>query len=148
MKTPFSSLAITALAAALVVFGFARPSYAQPQQTPAAPQSPAATPAKHTITVNFDYDFDRTPACPQPANKPCIQQFVVYDVSGGFGPTKRFQLFIIPVPTGAKGKVKGITGTSQPLSFQPGQHLIGVAAQEPDQRESDVRLCRVVVRIR
>ena len=147
MKTPLSWL--LGIVAVLALSGLASPSYAQPQQNPAPapPQNPTTTPtpAKHTIAVHFDYDFDRTPACPQGENKRCIQQFVVYDVSSGFSPKKRFQLFTIPVPSGAKGTVKGITGTSPPLSFQPGRHLIGVVAQMPDQKESDVRVCRVAV---
>jgi hypothetical protein len=152
MKTTFSCrLAIVALAAAVLIFGFARPSYAQPRQNPtpapATPQNPAPapTPAKHTISVHFDYDFDRTPACPQPKDKLCVQQFVVYDVSSGFAPKKRFQLFTIPLPPDPKGKLKGITGTSQPLSFQSGKHLIAVTAKTPDEKESDLRLCRVVI---
>lgn len=139
MKTPFSSLlAIVALLAAILLFGFARPTHAQPQQNPAPapPQNPVPAPApvKHTITVRFDYDFDRTPACPQAANKPCVQQFVVYDVSNGVSPKKRFQLFTIPVPPNAKGAMRGIKGQSPPLPFQSGRHQIGISAQMSDNK--------------
>ena len=152
MKTPFSRLlTLVAIVAAAALFGLARPAHAQPQQNsaPAPPQNaaPAPAPAKHTITVHFDYDFNRTPVCPQPGSKPCVQQFVVYDVSSGFALQKRFRLFTIPVPPNPKGIVKGITGTSQPLSFQSGRHVIAVAAQMPDQKESDVRVGRYVITI-
>lgn len=159
MKTPFPwLLAILALVAAVVVFGFARPSYAQPKQNPtpsaapapAPPQNPAPAPAvvKHTITVRFDYDFDRTPACPQAANKRCVQQFVVYDISNGPLPKRRFQLFTIPVPPNAKGAMREIKGQSPALPFQSGEHMIGVSAQMSDNKtESFPSKCAVWVRI-
>jgi hypothetical protein len=138
MKTFSWLLGIVAL---LALFGPARPSYAQPQDNP----TPA--PAKHTITVHFNYDFDRTPACPQDKGKPCVEQFIIYDISGGPTPDKRFMLFTVPVPPGAKGAMKGITGTSPQLSFESGQHLIGVTAQMPDKKESSPSACQVWVTV-
>jgi hypothetical protein len=132
-----------------VVLGLARPAYAQPQENPAPAPTPAPTPApvKHAITVHFDYDFSPTPACPQEKGKPCVEQFVVYDISGGPSPDKRFTLFTVPVPSGAKGAMKGITGTGPPLSFESGRHLIAVTAQMPDKRESNPSVCQFWVTI-
>ncbi len=138
MKTLFSWL--LGIVALLALSGPARPSYAQPQENP--PPAPAPTPAKHTIAVHFDYDFSGTPACPQDKNKPCVQQFIVYDISGGTAPEQRFQLFTVPVPPDAKGAVKGITGTSPPISFESGRHLIAVTAQTADKKESDPSVCQ------
>jgi hypothetical protein len=73
----------------------------------------AQTPSpKHTIVVTFDYDFTAVPACSEKVSKKCIAKFVVYDISG----EKPYKLFTIPVPAGAAGKVKGISGESQPFS--------------------------------
>jgi len=145
MKTPFSCL--LGIAAALALSGSARPSYAQPQENPSPAPAPAPAPVKHTVTVHFDYDFDGTPACPQPKDKPCVEQFIVYDISGGPEPDKRFNLFTIPVPSGAKGMVKGITGTSPPLAFESGRHLIAVTAQMPNKRESNPSVCQFWVTV-
>jgi hypothetical protein len=109
---------------------------------PAPAPAPASAPAKHTITVRFDYDFNRTPACPQPKDKPCVAQFIVYDISAGTMPEKRFKLFTVAVPPDAKGAVRGIKGTSPPLAFQPGKHLLAVAAQMPDKKESNPAACQ------
>src|SRR5579863_3733043 len=85
---------LLAIAAVAAFFALAHRGYAQ-QQSPhadAAPQSPHADntapqpPARplHTITVRFNYDFNRTPPCSAAtAGKLCVQQFVVYDVSLG-----------------------------------------------------------------
>jgi hypothetical protein len=89
-------------------------------------------PPKHTISVKFDYNFTATPACSQKVTKKCIAKFVVYDISGG----KPYKLFTIPVPADASGAVKGISGESQPLLFEPGKHLISVAAQKDSGEES------------
>ena len=148
MKTPFSCL--LGIVAVLALSGPARPSYAHPQQThrptpapaptpaaaPVPPHNPAPAPAtaKHTITVHFDYSFDRTPPCPQPKDKPCVERFVVYDISAGPLPSRRAQLFTIPVPRNAKGAMRGITGKSPPLPFERGQHWIGISAQMSDNK--------------
>jgi hypothetical protein len=99
------------------------------------------------MTVHFDYDFNGTPACPQPENKPCVEQFIVYDISAGILPEQRFKLFTVPVPPDAKGEVKGITGTSPPLAFESGKHLIAVTAEMPDKRESNPGVCQFWVTI-
>ncbi len=143
MKTPLSWL--LGIVALLAFSGPTRPSYAQTQENPSP--APAPAPAKHTVTVHFDYDFDGTPACPQPKDKPCVQQFIVYDISGGTLPEQRFQLFTVPVPPDAKGAVKGITGTSPPLSFESGRHLIAVTAQMPDKKESNPSVCQFWVTV-
>jgi hypothetical protein len=127
----------------MVLFGLTRPAYAQPQDNSVS--TPA--PAKHTVTVHFDYDFNGTPPCPQPKDKPCVEQFIVYDISGGPEPDKRFKLFTVPVPPDAKGAMKGITGTSPPLAFESGKHLIAVTAQMPDKKESDPNVCRFWVTV-
>jgi hypothetical protein len=91
-------------------------------------------PLKHTITVTFDYNFTVTPACSPKVTKKCVAKFVVYDISGG----KPYKLFTIPVPANASGAVKGISGESQPLLFEPGKHLISVAAQKDNGEESNL----------
>jgi|SRR5579862_35934 len=143
MKTPFSWL--LGIVALLALSGPARPTYAHAQENSSPAPTPAA--AKHTVTVHFDYNFDGTPACPQPKDKPCVQQFIVYDISGGTLPAQRFQLFTVPVPANAKGAVKGITATSPLISFESGRHLIAVTAQMPDKKESDPQVCQFWVTI-
>ena len=109
----------------------------------AAPQSPHADntapqpPARplHTITVRFNYDFNRTPPCSAAtAGKLCVQQFVVYDVSLGPLPKQRTRLFSFPVPPNAKGTMRDIKQVSPPLDFAPGRHMISVTAQTPDEK--------------
>jgi hypothetical protein len=100
-------------------------------------------PSKHTISVTFDYNFTATPACSQKVTKKCIAKFVVYDISGG----KPYKLFTIPVPADASGAVKGISGESQPLLFEPGKHLIAVTAQKDSGEESSASASAVWVTI-
>lgn len=108
----------------------------------AAAQTPSA---QHSLTVKFDYNFNFTPACSATVTKGCVQQFNVYDISGG---TKnRIMLFSVPVPPGAKGIMKGITQTSQQLVFEPGKHFIGVTAQMPNGKESNPAACQTSVQI-
>jgi hypothetical protein len=111
-----------------------------------APTAGAQAPsAQHSLTVKFDYNFNFTPACSATVTKSCVQQFNVYDISGG---TKnRIMLFSVPVPPGAKGIVKGITQTSQQLVFEPGKHFIGVTAQMPNGKESNPASCQTSVQI-
>ncbi len=105
-----------------------------------------ATPsAKHSITVKFDYDFSRSPVCSAKITTKCVQQFNVYDISGG--PAHRVKLFSIPVPSNASGQVKGITGTSPQLSFEPGTHFLAVTAQPTSGNESDPAVCTTTVQI-
>jgi hypothetical protein len=105
-----------------------------------------ATPAqsnKHTVSVEFSYDFTLVPACSSTVAKKCIAQFNVYDISAG----KPIKLFSIPAPPGAKGPVKSITGESQPLLFESGKHLLAVTAQMVSSEESDPHACTVWAQI-
>jgi hypothetical protein len=99
----------------------------------------------HTITFTFDYDFSITPACSPKITKACVQQFNFYDISQGI--TKRVKLGSTLVPTGATGFRPGISGTTDPLLFNSGRHLVAVSAQMPDGTESDLRKCAVIVKI-
>jgi hypothetical protein len=100
--------------------------------------------SKHSITLNFDYDFKKGHACDSPTAKNCVKQFNVYDISGN----KLYFLFSIPAPSGASGAVKGIRATSPELNFENGTHWLGVAAQMAEGAESDPRVCRIAVEIK
>jgi hypothetical protein len=134
--------AILALAAAFLLVRHASAFHMSPAgPVPAAPQQNGATPPAgapghglHVITVTFDYDFGRTPACTAKIQGHCAAQFVVYDISAGL--PHRARLFTIPVPEGAKGQLKGITAASPKLDFQSGRHQIAVTAQDPKGVES------------
>jgi hypothetical protein len=93
---------------------------------------------KHSITVKFDYDFTKTPACSATITKKCVKQFNVYDSSAGY--KRRTKLFSIPAPAGETKLVQGITGTSPQLVFEPGQHRIGATAETAEGVESDLHL--------
>src|SRR5271165_1772569 len=69
-------------------------------------QAPAGS-AQHSITVQFDYDFTKTPACTAKVTTACVQKFDVYDISG----EKPYLLFSIPAPQNAQGMMKGISAT-------------------------------------
>lgn len=103
------------------------------------------TPSTHKITVTFDYNFGTTPACSPTVTQRCVKQFIVYDISAGI--PKRAKIGAIPVPPGATGFVRGISGTTEPLLFDPGKHRLAVSAQMADGTESDLRFCTVVVQI-
>lgn len=105
-----------------------------------------ASQARHTITVRFDYNFGIIPACSSEVKLPCIQQFNLYDISAGI--PKRVKLGSIPVPSGATGLLKGISGTSESHAFHSGKHLIAVSAQMPNGDESDLSECTTIVKIR
>jgi hypothetical protein len=107
------------------------------------PASFAQEQPKHTISVTFDYDFTAMHACSKTVTKKCVVQFNVYDISG----PKRYFLFSIPAPAGASGHVKGISGTSPPLLFEPGKHLLGIAAKTDNGDESSPSACSVWTRI-
>ncbi|HUO36186.1 MAG TPA: hypothetical protein VMU43_14450 [Candidatus Acidoferrum sp.] len=118
----------------------------------AAPASSSdSKPKKHSITVTFDYDFSATPACLPDAvkvkdtKKPCVQEFVVYDISVGVA--KRTRLATIPVPVGAHGQVKGISGQTPSLAFASGDHVISVVAVSLDGKESDPYKCTTTVKV-
>lgn len=99
----------------------------------------------HTITVNFNYDFSKTPSCSATVTKSCVQQFNVYDISSGA--KSRAKLFSIPAPSGQTGPVKGITGKSPLLAFEPGKHKLGVTAQMSNGKESFVEASTTWVEI-
>jgi hypothetical protein len=106
--------------------------------------SPAAGSALRSISVQFDYDFTKTPACTAKVTKACVQKFDVYDISG----EKPYLLFSIPVPQNAQGLVKGISATSPRMWFAVGRHRIGVSAQMPDGVKSPPHDCKVIVEIK
>ena len=108
----------------------------------APPQNDPAN--QHTVTVTFNYDFKKNPSCAEkPTLKDCVKQFDVYDVSG-----VRFRLFSVPVPAGATGLVKGITGVSPMRAFLPGTHFIAVTAENAAGVESDVNAAKVTVEVK
>ncbi len=109
--------------------------------TPARPQNTAKT---HIVRVKFDYNFKRFHGCKKKGKAPCLQEFDVYNVTRG---GKRFLLFTIPAPSGAKGEVTGIGGASKPLVFAPGQHMIAVTAKTDRGAESDPHDCFTMVNI-
>jgi len=125
----------------------AQPAQQSTQQSgqPSSPEAAENDPANlHSISVKFDYDFQKSPPCSEkPALKTCIKQFDVYDVSGA-----RFRLFSIPVPKDATGMVKGIAGQSPSRIFLPGTHFIAVTAESTTGVESDVSLAKVQVEVR
>lgn len=120
-RSPLIAIAVLLLACV--------PLFAQSKSASAAPGS-----AKHSVTVTFNYDFTRTPACSDKVKKNCIMQFVVYDVSGGA--KRRIKLFTIPVPAGATKIVNGISGKSPQLEFEPGRHELAVTAEMETGAES------------
>ncbi len=98
--------------------------------------------AKHALTVTFDYDFGKNVACSDVVKQKCVAKFRVYDISL---PTRKYLLFTIAVPAGAKGMMKGISGTSEEMLFVVGQHRIGVAAVTADDAESNPLVCQTVI---
>ena len=90
--------------------------------------------SQHSVTVTFDYDFGQTPACTAKVTSGCVARFRVFDISNGR--KRRRQLFEVPLPPNAKGLVKGISGASPKLDFEPGKHLLEVKALNPDGVES------------
>jgi hypothetical protein len=65
------------------------------------PQVLAQSSVMRTVTVTFDYDFSRFPACSTKITQKCVQQFNVYEVSA----KPPIFLFTVPVPPNAKGKM-------------------------------------------
>ena len=91
------------------------------------PEVPAQS-VRRTVTVKFDYDFSRFPACSAKITQKCVQQFNVYEVSA----QPPIFLFSIPVPPNARKKMTGITGSApQKQSFFTGPHRFGVTAKGP-----------------
>jgi hypothetical protein len=127
------------------------PAPSSPNTAPGASPSPSTAPVpdsnpatasshgKHTVTVTFDYDFGKTPACTATIKTGCVQQFIAYDISVGTkNPT---MLFPIALPANPVGIFHGITATSPLLDFESGKHLISVSAMTPDGHHSRRSLC-------
>jgi hypothetical protein len=106
---------------------------------------PAGSHSVHVVTVTFDYDFNRTPACTPKSNKHCITQFIAYDISGSA--KNPVMLFPIPLPPNPSGPVKGITKASPPLDFESGKHLVSVSAMSADGTHSKRSLCTTWITI-
>jgi len=103
--------------------------------SPTNPTSSSIEPAKqgsapHTISVTFDYDFDRTPACTEKIKRRCVLQFVVYDISAGSN--HAYQIGTVALPDHPYGQRRAIPGKTDPHIFESGKHLIAVAAQEAE----------------
>ena len=109
---------------------------------PAAGTRPPGTTIR-AVTVTFDYDFTNTPACSRSINSRCIQQFNVYDNTGG---KKRLLFWILP-PADAHGPVEGITSTSPKLPFFVGPLVVAVTAWTAERDESQPKDCQVTVAI-
>jgi hypothetical protein len=120
-----------------------------PGSTQGAPSSTtegATSHGSHFVTVKFDYDFSKTPACSVTVKAGCVQEFVAYDISGGVN--HRIKLFEIPLPPEPVGVVSGIPGKSPTkLDFESGKHLLSVVAREPDGRESRHLACTTWIEI-
>jgi hypothetical protein len=101
-------------------------------------------PSKRRITVTFDYDFRLTPACSLTLTKNCVKQFDVYDMNA----EGREKLFSIPVPGGAAGFAKGITGTGPPILLTAGEHRLAVTAESADGLESDPGACTTRIQVK
>jgi hypothetical protein len=100
----------------------------------------------HFVTVKFDYDFGKTPACSAKVKTACVEKFVAYDISAGV--KHRAKLFEIPLPPNPVGLVPGIKQRSpEKLDFESGMHLISVVAREPDGTESRHRACTTWIQI-
>ena len=106
---------------------------------------PAASHGVHIVTVTFDYDFSKTPACTAKITKHCITQFIAYDISGSA--KNPVMLFPIPLPLKPSGPVKGITKASPPLDFESGKHLVSVSAMSADGTHSKRSLCTTWITI-
>jgi hypothetical protein len=114
-------------------------------QAPSSVQSSRASPGPvwHTISVTFDYDFDRTPACTPKIQHRCVKQFIIYDISSGLN--HPYPIGTVALPDGPYGQKKGIFGKTDPRVFESGKHLIAVTAQEaepqPNPLESNTAGC-------
>jgi hypothetical protein len=116
--------------------------------TPASTQgAPTATAhSLHFITLKFDYDFTKTPACSVTVKTACVEEFIAYDISAGV--KHRTKLFEIPLPPKPVGRVSGITAKSPTeLDFESGKHILSVVAREPDGTESKHRVCTTWIEI-
>jgi hypothetical protein len=97
------------------------------------PSTPPAS-SKHSITIQFNYDFKATPICSDKVKTKCVSQFVVYDISNG---AKAYKLTSFPPPANADGAVQGIKYSTPPRVFESGKHQIAVAASDANGVESN-----------
>jgi hypothetical protein len=167
MRRGFAAAVLVVLAGAVATAAAQAPQRLQASETSQATQIPSqstsqapnqtsgaakdAQPATtshglHFITVKFDYDFGKTPACSATVKTACVQEFIAYDISAGV--QKRSKLFEIPLPAKPVGRVPGITWKSPTkLDFESGKHLLSVVAREPNGTESKHRACTTWIEI-
>jgi|HubBroStandDraft_5_1064220.scaffolds.fasta_scaffold14584_4 hypothetical protein len=126
---------------------------AQPTQSSQAAEQKMQVPIEHpgppgagvhAISVAFNYDFTKTPACSAKVTQDCVAKFEVYDISV---PRRQFLLFSIAVPPGAAGKSNPIKATGPRMKFEVGRHRLGVSAVTPQGGESDPALCSTIVNV-
>src|SRR6267154_604123 len=99
---------------------------------------------KKRIIVTCDYDFGLQPACSLTVTKNWIKQFNVYEIAAD----GRIKLFSLPVPGGAAGIVKGITGTSPRIVLPAGEHLVAVTAESAEGFESNPGACTTQIQVK
>jgi len=102
------------------------------------------TSGMHSISVAFNYDFTKTPACSAKVTQDCVAKFQVFDISI---PGRQFLLFSIAVPPGAAGKSNPIKATGPRMKFEVGRHRLGVSAVTPQGGESDPAVCSTIVTV-
>jgi hypothetical protein len=124
----------------------AAPASSSPATPPIQGSPPPSTSHDvHVVTVTFDYDFTKTPACTAKITTHCVSQFIAYDISGGA--KHPVMLFPIPLPSNPAGQRKGITQAGPPLDFESGKHRISVSAMSPDGTHSRRSLCTTWITI-
>jgi hypothetical protein len=106
-----------------------------PQQTPPAD-------AWHCITVQFQYDFSKTPPCAGSKPKhPCVAQFAIYETTAGTNKKHRIFLFYVPLPAKPSGVVQ-VTGESpKQIDFVLGAHKLSVGALDDTGKDSHMKFC-------
>lgn len=135
----------SALACACVPVSSAQTDASRKRGEVPAEQPAPPTAAIHSITVAFNYDFTKTPACSATVTTGCVSKFKVFDISD---PTKPpYWLFTIAVPAGASGKTNPIKASSARMSFEIGRHRLGVSAVTPEGGRSDPALCSTIVSV-
>lgn len=133
---------LVAVAGLFVVLGGWLYADSRPKVSALPPSIPSS---KHTITLQFDYDLTAIPACGPGVKTTCVEQFNVYDISGGMRASVK--LASIPAPAGAKGPLHGIRITTRPLEFAQGKHLLAITAETSDGLESNPSGCSTWVTI-
>jgi len=107
-----------------------------------APQQTPPTDAWHCITVQFEYDFSKTPPCTGSKPKhPCVAQFAIYETTAGTNKKNRVFLFYVPLPVKQSGTVQ-VTGESpKQIDFVLGWHKLGVGALDETGKDSHMKFC-------